>query len=303
MKCYTIFKLIRGFNLLLIAITLLLIQFLLFNTFNIQSVLNLFQFAILLLSVLLISSAGYIVNDITDLEGDKINKPYKELVSGAISIENAKIYYKVLNTIGIALGVILGLSLKNPSLSLLFIGTSIVLYFYSKKLKQLFLIGSLVIAALIAFTVLFLLFFVKNYNDYGTFEFTGIQILLALAFFSFLFNLLREIIKDIEDINGDYKLNRKTLPIVLGISRTKSLLKYIGLFTITALLLIVFFFKTYTVIISYLIFFILLPLTYFVFKLKTANAKKQFSILSSLLKLIQLFGVFIIVIIAIFYDI
>lgn len=303
MKCYTIFKLIRGFNLLLIAITLLLIQFLLFNTFNIQSVLNFYQFAILLLSVLLISSAGYIVNDITDLEGDKINKPYKVLVSGAISVENAKIYYKVLNTIGIALGVILGLSLKNPSLSLLFIGTSIVLYFYSKKLKQLFLIGSLVIAALIAFTVLFLLFFVKNYDAYGTFEFTGVQILLALAFFSFLFNLLREIIKDIEDINGDYKLNRKTLPIVLGISRTKSLLKYIGLFTITALLLIVFFFKTYTIIISYLIFFILLPITYFVFKLKTANAKKQFSILSSLLKLIQLFGVFIIVIIAIFYDI
>ena len=62
MKCYNIFKLIRGFNLLLIAITLILIQFFLFKTFEIQSVLNSCQFTLLLFSVLLISSAGYIVN-------------------------------------------------------------------------------------------------------------------------------------------------------------------------------------------------------------------------------------------------
>jgi 4-hydroxybenzoate polyprenyltransferase len=251
----------------------------------------------------LISSAGYIVNDINDLEGDKINKPNKVLALGTISIENAKIYYRVLNTLGIALGVILGFSLKNPSLSLLFVSTSIVLYFYSIKLKQLFLVGSLVIAALIAFTVLFLLFFINNFNSYGSFELIGLKILVALAFFSFLINLLREIVKDIEDINGDYKLNRKTLPIVLGISRTKTIIKYIGLFTLIALLLIVFFFKIYTIIIIYLIFFVLLPLAYFVFKLNKARTQKHFSNLSVLLKVVQLFGVLIIVVIAVFYKI
>lgn len=299
----TIFKLVRGFNLLLITVTLILIQYFLFKTFQIQSILNNYQFLLLLFSVLFIASAGYIFNDITDLEGDKINKPNKILPSKIITIEEAKSYYLIFNTLGITLGIILGLSLKNPSLSLLFITTSIILYLYSKKLKQSFLVGSIAIAALTAFTVVILLFFTKNLFITGSLQFVGFKIIVLLAFFSFWINLLREIIKDIEDINGDYKLNRKTLPIVLGISRTTITLKYMGLFTILALLLVVFLLKTYTLIIIYLIIFVVLPLSYLVLKLNENNNKKQFTKFSKLLKIVQFFGVFTIVIIAIFYKI
>ena len=111
MNSVVYFKLIRWKNLLLIIYTYLLIKFLFFPSFSIETALSLFQFSLLLLSIVLISAAGYIINDIEDVISDKINKPKKLIVSKVITKEKAIHWYKITNTLGIALGILFCLNL------------------------------------------------------------------------------------------------------------------------------------------------------------------------------------------------
>ena len=109
------FKLIRWKNLLLIIYVYLLIKLLFFPLFSVKTSLSLFSFFILLISTVLITGAGYIINDIIDVKSDSINKPKKLIVSKIISIEKARQWYKVTNTLGIALGIAFCLNIGKPT--------------------------------------------------------------------------------------------------------------------------------------------------------------------------------------------
>jgi 4-hydroxybenzoate polyprenyltransferase len=296
------FKLIRWKNLLLIIYVYLLIKFLFFLSFSFKTALSIFQFFSLLLSIILITAAGYIINDIKDVISDKINKPTKLIVSKVITREIALQWYKTTNTTGITLGVLFCLNIGKPSFSFIFIGASLLLYYYAKNLKSKPFIGNFIVAFLIGFSIFIIAilefgFLIKNEQKLLAFN-----TIITLSIFAFFVNLTREIIKDIEDIDGDYAMKINTLPILLGTNRTKKIALITLLFPVFLLLnLIINYSEIYKFTMLYLIIAVFLPLLYVAIKLFSAKKKKQFKKISSLLKIIMFLGVSSLIIFSIFH--
>jgi len=121
-----------------------------------------------------------------------------------------------------------------------------------------------------------------------------------LSFFAFFINLIREIIKDIEDVNGDYKLNMKTLPILIGRNRTKIIVLFLTIFPIGLLsYIIIKYSTTYNAVTFYLLFFSLLPMLFTVLKIKSAKSIKNYKTISTYLKIIMLLGITTLLVISI----
>lgn len=292
MKLAAFLRLIRWKNLLLLLYIQLLLKFLFFPSFNATTNLSEFQFFIFVFALLLITAAGYVINDITDLKTDLINKPHKVIVAKFISVESAQQLYLITNTLGIVLGIGLSLSVQKPTYSFIIIGTSLLLYFYSKIFKLKPLIGNIIVSFLIAFSIITLCLFEINFSIQNNSQQLIIDVILLLSAFAFLINLMREVVKDIEDIRGDYNLKMRTLPIILGISRTKKIAAFLGLFPLILLLVIIVkYASVYKFTVLYLGLFTLLPLLYVVLKLLSAKTKKDFKKLSLFLKLIMFFGI------------
>jgi 4-hydroxybenzoate polyprenyltransferase len=298
----TYFKLVRYKNLLLIIYVFLLIKFVLFPSFYITTTLSIFQFFTLLFSVLFISAAGYIINDIIDVKADEINKPNKVIVSKKLSIEKAQQWYKTTNTIGLSLGILLCLNLNKPTYSFLFIATALLLYFYSKKIKAIPFLGNFVISLLIALSIIILPLFELHSSNKSTNQNIVIYIILLLTFFAFSLNLIREIIKDIEDIDGDYTLKINTLPILFGRNRIKNFVSVISFFPLGILIFIITIYSSiYKITMLYLVIFTFIPLLYTTLKLRTATKKNEFHKLSLFLKIIMFLGITSLIIISIFH--
>lgn len=292
MKLAAFLRFIRWKNLLLIIYLQILLKFSLFSADELNTNLSVFQFVILVLSLILITAAGYIINDIFDLKSDLVNKPQKVIVDKHFSVETAKRIYLITNTLGIVLGIWLSLSVQKPTYSFIFIGASLLLYFYSKTLKSKPLIGNITVSFLVALSTIMLCFFDLNFTIQIATQRLVIYVTLLLSCFAFLINLVREIVKDIEDINGDYNLKMNTLPILLGITRTKRIAVFLCLFPLGLLLFIVTKYASenkFTVL--YLLLSTLAPLLYVAIKLLSAKAKKDFKKLSMLLKLIMFLGI------------
>ena len=292
MEILAFFKLIRWKNLLLIIYIQVLLKFLVFTSFNISTNLSLIQFIALLISTILITSAGYIINDIYDLNSDLINKPKKVIVSKQFSIAKAQQLYFFLNTLGIILGIGLSLNIEKPSYSFIFIGASLLLYYYSKKFKSKPLIGNLIVSFLIAISILVLYFFDINKTVQSFNLQLVINVILILSFFAFSINFIREIVKDIEDVNGDNSLNMKTLPILIGEARSKKIASLLCVIPLSLLLYIILnFSETYKYTALYLVVFTVIPLLYVALKLQTITLKKEFKKVSLFLKIIMFLGI------------
>lgn len=299
MKLVAYFNLIRWKNLLLIIYVFLILKFFFFPSFYVETTLSSYNFLILLFSVLFITAAGYIVNDIFDITADEINKPTKVIVSKNISIEHAKQWYKVTNTIGIIFGIALCLRIGKPTHSFIFIGASLLLYYYSKKLKGKPLIGNLIVSLLIALSVLILPLFDIDFSIKNNPQNTAIYIIITLAFFAFTLNLIREIVKDIEDINGDKSLNLITLPILFGRNRVRIIASYLCLIPISLLLFLIYNYSSnYKFTMLYLLLSTLIPLLIVTIKLRKAEKKSEYYKLSSLLKIIMFLGITALIIIS-----
>ena len=293
MRLAAFFKLIRWKNLLHILYVQILLKFLVFNSFNIETNLSLVQFIVLLISILLITAAGYIINDIFDLKTDLINKPQKVIVTKNFSLEKAQQLYLVLNATGVILGIGLSLNIEKPSYSLIFIGTSLLLYYYySKKFKSKPLIGNLIVSFLIAFSIFIIYLVDINKTIQTTNQQLIINIILGLSFFAFFINFIRKIVKDIEDVKGDYNLKMNTLPILIEKYRTikiASLLCVIPLgFLIYIVINIASIYKFTSI---YLVLFTIIPLLYVALKLQSVKSIKDFKKLSTILKISMFLGV------------
>jgi len=301
MKIAVFLNLVRWKNLLLITYVFILLKFQFFKVFNTKTNLTDFQFFLLLFSVLAIMAAGYIINDIFDIKTDEINKPNKVIVSRLISVEKAQNWYKILNVIGIGLGIILCLKIEKPTYSFIFICASLLLYYYSKKLKKIPFIGNLTIAFLISFSIFILAIFEMNVVEKSEINNFSFYSILILSGFAFIINIIREIVKDIEDVNGDNTLNLKTLPIIFGRKRIQYLASIFCLIPIGFLAYIILIFnETYKFLTIYLLFFSLIPLLYIFIKLRSVKKKKEFHQLSSLLKIIMFLGINSLLILSIF---
>ena len=260
------------------------------------------QFILLVLSTVLIAAAGYVINNIFDQETDNYNKPKDVIVGKNISEKNAYYSYVALNVTGVAIGFYLSNVIGKPGFASLFILIAATLYFYATSLKQMLLIGNIIVALLLSFSVLiigvFNLYPIVNIENQSILA-NLFSILIDYSVFAFMINFIREIVKDIEDISGDYNQGMNTLPIFIGKQKTAKIvfvLSFIPLFSI------LYYIKTYlfplVYVCIYMLVFVVAPLLFFMVKIWTAESQKQFHNLSTLLKWILFFGILSILIIS-----
>ncbi len=285
MKIKHFLQLIRYKNLLMLGFVQLLFAYFL-NAHS--SSYNLFHLFLLIASTLFIATAGNIINDVFDVEIDRINKPKKLIVSKHISIKFAKIIYGFLNTIGLLLGFYLCYLVNQLNYLWIFVGIIIALYYYSKSLKGIALLGNIIVSLLIGITVLMVyLFHFPNvaFQDKDALY----SYFIVYSVLAFSINLLREILKDIEDIDGDYSQGLKTLPILIGRKRTQQVLFYLAIILFFGIILLISASKKVPLQLFSFVF-IIIPLGYFMYKIKDNESNTEIPKLSTLLKIIMLFG-------------
>jgi len=287
-------RLIRYQNLLLIILTQVLIKYALFETFGIEITLNAFGFFLLCFSTICIAAAGNIINDINDIETDRINKPHKQIIGKKISEKTALTYYIIFSITGVAIGFYLSNLIGRPGFSALFIIISALLYLYATHLKNIMLIGNILVSSLVAMTVIIMgLFELLPAITPSNRQTQSIifAILLDYAFYAFLINWLREMVKDQQDIKGDYNTGRNTIPVALGQARANKFIFAIGLIPVVAIIYYMYsylFNNLFAVL--YALILILGPLLYFQSVILTAKNRNQYSRLSLLLKIIMITG-------------
>lgn len=296
-------KLIRYQNLLILAFMQVLFLYAFLKQQNIPLALSDWQYGLLVLSTVLLAAAGYVINNIFDTATDTINKPQNVVIGKGISETEAYNIYIGLNILGVTIGFYLSNVILKPSFASLFILIAALLYFYATTLKQIMIIGNFVVALLLSISVLiigvFELFPITNPENQAQMA-SLFSILTDYALFAFMINFTREIVKDIEDVDGDYNQGMNTLPIAIGISRTAKIALGFSIipFILCLLYTNTYFFKNNLFIATFYSFaFVLAPLLYFIIKIFDAKTKKEFHHLSSVLKLILLFGILSILII------
>jgi len=275
-------KLVRPINLILTVLTQVLFilsasrinhSFLHFDWSNIR-----FQESITtMLACVFVAAGGYVINDIFDIETDHINRPEKLILSKHISPKSAKIFYAMLTSIGIISGFLTGLGM-----GILCIVLAILLYFYSSDLKGQMLQGNLLISLMAGMVVYVASRGVFNVQNTYFAEYASVAFLITMA---------RELIKDIEDIEGDKAQEYETYPILKGIRATKILAV---IFLIITMFIAVFL----TIQSQELVFriyigaFIISPICYYLYLIYTAKEKGEFRKISNWLKSTMFIGLF-----------
>lgn len=229
---------------------------------------------LLSLSTVCIAAAGYIINDYFDVKIDIINKPERVIIGRYLKRRVAMGAHQALNLIGCLIGLYL-----SRWVFLLDVVSVSLLWFYSAKFKREPFIGNLIVSFLTALSLIVLAVYYRQ----------NVDLLLIYSAFSFCISLVREVIKDMEDVKGDARFGCRTLPIVWGLRRTKTLLYVIIASFITTLFLMA---DTLdNVRLGWIFMILLLPVGYLVYRLVMADTKRDFSYLSGLCKLIMLMGV------------
>ncbi len=289
------FKIIRPVNLLLIGLTQFLIKYTLFEQVNIPLALDDFQFALVVLATVFIAAGGNIINDIYDLAIDRINKPKKVYIGKSISETAAYNSYIIITSLGVLLGFYVANSIGKPGLAGMFVICAALLYFYASFLKSMLILGNILIAVLVGLSLLILVLFdiypmLDELNRSQQIHYAKVVWYYAVA--AFYLNLMREWVKDIQDVNGDKNGGRTTLPILLGNHRTTMLVFGFGVFAFFMLVLYAYYeLYTSTYVLMYFLFALGGPLLLFCIKAWNAEKQKEYAFLSSLLKIIFLLGV------------
>ncbi|MFS4481647.1 geranylgeranylglycerol-phosphate geranylgeranyltransferase [Hyunsoonleella sp. 2307UL5-6] len=289
-----ILNLIRWKNLLMIVLVQLLIKYALLEPFGVKTALDGFGITLLIIATICIAAAGNVINDICDIDTDFINKPDKLIVGKTISEKTAYHLFIVLNVLGVFVGFYLSQRVGKSAFFSIFIIISALLYLYASYLKGILLIGNIVISVLVASSILIVGLFelTPNLTAFNkNIQLIFFKIILEYALFAFMINFLREIVKDIEDIDGDYKTGLNTLPIAIGRKRTINVAIVLNKIPIILLIFyVVSEFYKYQIALIYFLAVVIAPLIYISLKLMSAKTKQDFHNISSLYKLVMLFG-------------
>ena len=291
-------KLIRYPNLLLIAFMLLTFHYGFLKMQGIVLALNDWQFGLLVLATVLIAAAGYVINDIMDQEVDNDNKPEQLIVGKSISETKAYNIYLGLIISSTLIGFYLSyFVIDKPSFFGLFVIYSILLYSYATDSKQIPILKNILVAFVLALSVISVGMFdvipVMNPENQAEMK-MFLSIILDYAIFAFILNLIREIVKDMEDITGDDNQGIRTLPIAIGMKKTARIVFVLGLIAVLILLWYtnanLMKFQLYYATL-YALLFVVAPMLFFVVKIWNAQSKKDFHLLSSVLKWVIFFGI------------
>lgn len=297
-------KLIRYQNLLMIALMQLLFHYaFLKQQPGLVLALSDFQYILLVMATLCIAAGGFVINNIMDQDTDRISKPENVVVGKSISESMAYNIYIGCNIVGVAIGFYLSNLIGKAGFSALFIVIAATLYLYATSLKQSLLIGNIIVALLLSVSVIIVGIFdlFPMINDTNQAQLSILfRILLDYAVFAFMINFIREIVKDIEDMDGDYNSGMNTLPIAIGKARATKVAFALAFIPIVSLL---YYINQNLMglqfVLLYLLAFVIGPLLYFLIKIWSAKTKMEFRHLSMVLKLVLLFGILSILVITV----
>tara|TARA_B110000003_G_C16573238_1_gene505150 strand:+ start:278 stop:1234 length:957 start_codon:yes stop_codon:yes gene_type:complete len=300
-------KLIRLKNLLIIALTQSVLKYFLIEVYFAEPSLTYFSFSFYLTALILIVASGYILNDIYDVETDKINKYETRVIEKTIKKSAAFKAYYFLNFLGLVCGFYAAFIVNKIWLGFVFLFFIFSLWRYSQKNKTSFIIGNIQVAFLIALSIINLGLFELLSKGLNIKEESHMIFLIIMFYagFSFITTLIREIIKDLEDIEGDKNISADTLAIKFGVKKTN----YILLILNSILILVITCFQyyqysvlnsTFSVELSYwgankiaVIYTLILQLliVFQVYRIYQSKTKKDFHFLSMLSKIIMLVGI------------
>jgi 4-hydroxybenzoate polyprenyltransferase len=298
----TVFYMLRLPNLLMIALTFLILRYFVFfpvySTYSFAAGMKSFDYLLMVISTILIAAAGYVSNDFFDIVTDGINKPEKLYIGKKITPDSALSTALLLSILATLLAIWLSLTLKSFVPAFLLITALLVAWWYAIKLKKSLLWGNIAVACMTGGTIS-MAWLIERLHSHVQKEpdLLITRIVIAISAFAFLLSLLREIVKDMEDTEGDKLINCRSLPIVKGITFTKGVI--VLLTSITLILLIIaqisLFRFSLTVAALWLFAMVEVPLLLFIFLLRSAREKIEFHRLSTLLKLIMLGGILTII--------
>jgi 4-hydroxybenzoate polyprenyltransferase len=261
----------------------------------------LIYFMLLVAATVLIAAGGYVINDYYDSGIDKINKPEKRIVGSKISRPRVLLIHMILTTAGVVAGISLSVYLRSYGLMFAFLMIPAALWYYSAKLKKQLLYGNILIAIL-SFLPLILLTYTEIRTAlllpaFITPEESSIekawQWTFTYAVFSFLIMFAREIVKDMEDIQGDSAYNRRTLATEHG-NKKAGILAIIVIFLLILTILLVLCINYHIfmpVFIVYIFLTLITPLIISIILLIKAKNKNDFHKISGILKAVMLAGI------------
>jgi 4-hydroxybenzoate polyprenyltransferase len=229
---------------------------------------------LLVLSTVLIAAAGYVINDYYDMKIDFVNRPDRVVIGKSIHRRFAILLHGGLSFCGVAIAIFLSWWIVAIHLLSVFL-----LWFYSNLLKRLPVVGNLTVALLTGLSLAVVTVLYEQYNF----------LVMIYAIFAFFMTLVREIIKDMEDLKGDNIYGCKTIPIVWGIRKTKNLIYFIIVLFSGGVIWIN---QTYVKLeLIYFIMFLFLPLAWLITRLVRADTVRDYGWLSSFCKVIMLLGI------------
>jgi 4-hydroxybenzoate polyprenyltransferase len=270
----------------------------LLKVINLEPQFSNLNFMLLVLATTLIAAAGYAINDYFDRKVDLVNHPDSVLVGTKIPRRMAMTLNNTFNAISILAAFYISWRIGHFNMGFIFVLITGILWFYSATYKKWFLVGNLIVAVFSALVPFFVLLYeiplLNNLTTIGENE-VGIISLIFIyitgySFFAFMTTLSREIIKDIEDIEGDRSYGRKTMPVVTGIKFTKSIVIAINTFIAAAVIYVSWFFFGDWISLTYSILFIAIPFLVTVYLLIRARENKDYRLIGNFIKVIMLSG-------------
>lgn len=281
LKILSMFSVIRGYNIpiIILAQYLSAIFILAPEKRALDVILDKNLFLIVLLSALTIAS-GYIINSFYDSKKDLINRPNKTLLDQQVRQKTKLQVYFTINFIVFLLAFFISFRA-----ALFFSSYIFLIWFYSHKLKKIVIVGNLTASLLAVLPFFAILLYFKNFY----------QVIFAHATFLYLLILIREMIKDLENIKGDIANNYQTIPVLLGENFSK---KIITCLTISTILPIYFLIEIFEVGYMDIYFYVsMIILILFLEKLWKSKTKSDYLKLHNILKFVVVSGVFCIVLI------
>lgn len=253
------------------------------------------NYILLVIATVCIAAGGYVINNIMDQDTDEIAKPQNRVVGVSISETVAYNWYIGLTIVGVGIGFYLSNVIYKPTFASMFILVATLLYMYATSFKQIPVLGNVVVALMLSTSIIIIGLFdilpaIDADNRFRMKE--AFDILMHYAIFAFIINLIREIVKDMEDMDGDYQSGINSLPVAIGVQKTKII---VGVLTVISIGILAYYVNSNLFELDYVVYYAMIlivgPLIYFGVKLLNASTKKEFHHLSLVLKIILFFGI------------
>lgn len=267
---FSFLRLTRVGNLIILALSQYFTAVMLISPANIWDV----RLFLLVLSTCLVAAGGYIINDYYDIKIDLVNRPERVVIGKGITRRYALLFHSLLSILGTFIGTFL-----NWRIGIINFASAFLLWWYSNDLKRQPFIGNFVVALLTGASIIMV----------DALYHSGNPLIIIYASFAFFMTLIREIIKDMEDLKGDNTFGCRTLPIIWGLRKTKFLIYLIMIIFVADVMLLNFFYVSLPL--KYLLLFLFVPWLWLLFQLIRADTRKDFAWLSNFCKMIMLLGV------------